>query len=144
MGTKVPASLINIYKELSEDIENFQIPKHGCLLPWAEQGVLLLNTCLTVQAHQPKSHSGKGWEVFTDVIIRKISQEKKKVVFLLWGRDAQSKSQLVDKSKHHILTAAHPSPYSVQNFFHCRHFSKTNDFLIADGIDPINWHLPLD
>jgi uracil-DNA glycosylase len=138
----VPPSLKNIYKELQTDIPGFTIPNHGDLTPWADQGVLLLNATLTVQAGKPGSHQKKGWEIFTDTVIRKISEEKEGVVFLLWGKFAQAKSELINDQKHHTLKAAHPSPYSADNgFFGCKHFSKTNDLLTSQGKEPINWQI---
>ncbi len=135
----VPPSLHNIYKEIHEDL-GLPIPNHGNLEHWAEQGVLMLNAVLTVRAHQPTSHSGKGWEEFTDQVIRTISDQKEQVVFLLWGSFAKSKQSLIDTKKHHILTAAHPSPFSAYSgFFGCRHFSKTNEILRKTGQEPIDW-----
>ncbi len=141
-GITVPPSLKNIYKELKTDIPGFNIPYHGDLTKWADQGVLLLNATLTVQAGKPGSHQKKGWEIFTDTVIRKISEEKEGVVFLLWGKFAQAKSELIDDQKHYILKAAHPSPYSADNgFFGCKHFSKTNDLLKSQGKEPIDWQI---
>jgi uracil-DNA glycosylase len=141
-GITVPPSLKNIYKELVTDIPGFTIPTHGDLTKWADQGVLLLNATLTVQAGKPGSHQKKGWETFTDTVIRTISKEKAGVVFLLWGKFAQAKADLIDQSKHHVLKAAHPSPYSADNgFFGCHHFSKTNELLIKEGKEPINWQI---
>lgn len=141
-GITVPPSLKNIYKELQTDIPGFTIPNHGDLSKWADQGVLLLNATLTVQAGKPGSHQKKGWEIFTDTVIRKISEEKEGVVFLLWGKFAQAKSELIDDQKHYILKAAHPSPYSADNgFFGCKHFSKTNDLLKSQGKEPIDWQI---
>ncbi len=138
-GIKPPPSLVNMYKELHTDI-GMAMPHHGNLEKWAQQGVLMLNTALTVEAAQPMSHSKIGWEQFTDSVIRKISDVKTGVVFILWGKFAQGKAALIDGSKHHILTAAHPSPFSAYNgFFGCRHFSKTNDILMKQGLDPIDW-----
>ncbi len=139
---RVPPSLKNIYKELQSDLgeTNFQIPDHGNLEQWAERGVLLLNATLTVEESKPTSHSGKGWENFTDVIISTISKGKENVVFLLWGNFAKSKSALIDTSKHYILTAAHPSPFSAYSgFFGCRHFSRANELLKEKGIGGIDW-----
>jgi len=141
VGVKTPPSLVNIYKELSQDIESFKIPTHGCLSDWCKQGVLLLNTSLTVRAHAANSHSGKGWETFTNAIIQKISKDKEGVVFLLWGKPAQSKASLINQSKHHIFMAAHPSPFSADKFFGCKHFSKANEKLLAAGLEPIDWAL---
>ena len=136
---KVPPSLKNIYKELYNDIGK-EIPLSGNLTPWATQGVLLLNTTLTVESGKPGSHQGLGWELFTDSIIKKISDEKEHVVFLLWGNFARSKARLIDESKHLILEAPHPSPFSAYTgFFRCRHFSKTNDYLTAHKLAPIQW-----
>lgn len=138
-GIKPPPSLVNIFKELHADL-GIPIPSHGNLTHWAEQGVLLLNACLTVRENEPLSHSKIGWTEFTDVVISKISGLKSNVVFLLWGRYAQEKQGLVDETKHLVLKAAHPSPFSANNgFFGCRHFSKTNEYLVANGIDPIDW-----
>ncbi len=141
-GIKPPPSLKNIYKELETDIPGFQIPTHGNLTHWAKQGVLLLNTTLTVRENQPGSHQKRGWEEFTDQVIKEIANHKQGIVFLLWGRFAQQKAALIDHHKHHILTAAHPSPFSAYNgFFGSKPFSKTNDILIKEGKQPIDWHL---
>lgn len=138
-GIPQPPSLQNIFKELHSDI-GMPIPKTGNLTPWAKQGVLLLNASLTVRANEANSHSKIGWTVFTDAVIKKISDEKSGVVFLLWGRFAQEKQTLIDVSKHHVLKAAHPSPLSAHNgFFGCKHFSKTNELLIKEGKQPIDW-----
>lgn len=140
-GVKPPPSLINIFKELHEDT-GLPIPKSGNLEKWAENGVLLLNAILTVKAHQPASHSRIGWEQFTDTVIRKISDEKTGVVFLLWGSFARQKKTLIDTHKHFVLEAAHPSPFSASNgFFGCRHFSKTNEILQRENKKPIDWSL---
>ncbi|XWS34421.1 hypothetical protein CRYUN_Cryun21dG0037200 [Craigia yunnanensis] len=140
-GVKVPSSLVNIFKELKQDL-GCSIPSHGNLEKWAAQGVLLLNTVLTVRKQQANSHAKKGWEQFTDAIIRTISQKKEGVVFLLWGNSAQEKSKLIDQTKHHILKAAHPSGLSAnRGFFGCRHFSRTNQLLEQTGIPPIDWQL---
>ena len=140
-GIQLPPSLQNIYKELHADI-GVPIPKTGNLTPWAEQGVFLLNASLTVRAGDPMSHSKIGWATFTDAVIKIISSQKKNIVFLLWGKFAQDKQALIDATKHHVLKAAHPSPLSASNgFFGCKHFSKTNNFLVKDGIDPIDWDL---
>jgi uracil-DNA glycosylase len=141
-GIPVPRSLANIYKELKTDIPDFETPNHGDLTKWADQGVLLLNATLTVQAGQAGSHQKKGWETFTDTVIRKISEEKEGIVFLLWGRFAQAKAELIDQTKHHILKAAHPSPFSAESgFFGCHHFSKTNEILKKEGKEEIDWHI---
>lgn len=141
-GITVPPSLKNIYKELQTDIPGFTIPSHGDLTEWAEQGVMLLNATLTVQAGKPGSHQKKGWEIFTDTVIRKISEQKEGVVFLLWGKFAQAKEELIDTSRHHVLKAAHPSPYSADNgFFGCHHFSKTNAILEKEGNGKIDWQI---
>lgn len=141
-GIALPPSLKNIFKELQTDIPEFQIPFSGDLTKWAEQGVLLLNATLTVQAHQAGSHQKRGWELFTDQIIRCISDQKEHVVFLLWGAYAQKKSVLIDERKHLVLRAVHPSPLSVyRGFFGCKHFSKTNRYLLQHQLDPIDWTL---
>lgn len=141
-GVPVPRSLNNIYKELQTDIPGFSIPNHGDLTPWADQGVLLLNATLTVQAGLAGSHQKKGWEIFTDTVIRTISEQKQGIVFLLWGRFAQAKAELIDQSKHHILKAAHPSPFSADSgFFGCKHFSKTNEILRNEGKEEIDWQV---
>ncbi|MBS1640350.1 MAG: uracil-DNA glycosylase [Bacteroidetes bacterium] len=138
---KHPPSLINIFKELNKDI-GMEIPKTGNLTAWAKQGVLLLNAVLTVRANEPASHSKIGWMNFTDAVIKKISDEKKGIVFLLWGRFAQEKQILIDELKHYVLKAAHPSPFSAdKGFFGCKHFSRTNELLIKQGIQPIDWKL---
>lgn len=138
-GIKPPPSLQNIFKELNTDTGT-AIPESGDLTGWAKQGVLLLNAVLTVRANSPASHQGKGWEQFTDTVIKKISDTCPHVVFMLWGKFAQSKAALVDPGKHLVLTAAHPSPYSAYNgFFGCRHFSKANAFLQSHGIQPVLW-----
>ena len=139
---KIPPSLENIYKELHDDI-GFEIPNHGYLEEWAKQGVLLLNTVLTVQAHRAFSHRGKGWEQFTDAIIRTVNEIDRPVVFLLWGKPAQEKKALLNNPKHLILEAPHPSPLSAyRGFFGCKHFSRANEFLIRNGETPIDWTLP--
>lgn len=141
-GVAVPPSLKNIYKELVTDIEGFSTPSHGNLTKWADEGVLLLNATLTVRAHEAGSHQGKGWEIFTDKIISQLSEHRKGLVFLLWGRYAQNKSTLIDQTKHTILTAAHPSPFSAYNgFFGCRHFSKANAILEKQGLSAIDWQI---
>jgi uracil-DNA glycosylase len=141
-GVKPPPSLINIFKELTEDV-GIDLPTHGYLEYWAKQGVLLLNAALTVEMNQPMSHSKIGWHHFTDDVIKTISDKKDNVVFLLWGAFAQKKQVLIDSRKHLILKAAHPSPLSAHNgFFGCRHFSKTNKWLQEKGLKPIDWSLP--
>ena len=138
-GIEKPPSLVNIFKELHAET-GIEPKKSGNLIGWAKQGVLLLNTVLTVRAHSANSHKGKGWEQFTDSIIKKISDKKSGVVFLLWGGNARSKKPLIDKNKHLILECAHPSPLSAYNgFFGCGHFNKTNEYLIANGKEPIDW-----
>jgi uracil-DNA glycosylase len=140
-GIKPPPSLVNIFKEINSDL-NIPIPKHGNLENWANQGVLLLNTTLTVREGQPRSHFNKGWEKLTDAAIRKISEKKSNLVFLLWGNDARQKEPMIDATKHLILKSVHPSPLSVYHgFYGCKHFSKTNNYLIQNGIEPINWQL---
>lgn len=139
-GIKPPPSLVNIFKELNSDL-GMDIPSGGNLTKWAQQGVLLLNAMLTVEAHQAASHQKKGWEEFTDAVIRKISEKRTGVVFILWGRYAQEKAALIDKSKHYILMSAHPSPFSVTKFLGCKHFSKTNQLLQQQGQSPIDWRL---
>ncbi|MDV7105210.1 uracil-DNA glycosylase [Vibrio sp. TH_r3] len=142
-GIKIPPSLANIYKELSQDIEGFEAPKHGYLKHWAEQGVLLINTVLTVERGKAHSHSKTGWESFTDIIISLIDEHCQDVVFLLWGTHAQNKGKKIDRSKHYILTAPHPSPLSAyRGFFGCQHFSKTNQILLDTKRQPIDWQLP--
>ena len=143
-GVAIPPSLVNIYKELKEDV-GFEIPNHGFLESWADQGVLLMNTVLTVRDGQANSHKGKGWEIFTDQVIRHLNEREQPMVFLLWGANAKSKRQLITNPKHMILTAAHPSPLSAYNgFYGCRHFSRTNLFLEEQGMTGIDWQLPLE
>ncbi|MGZ3839756.1 MAG: uracil-DNA glycosylase [Flavisolibacter sp.] len=140
-GVPPPPSLINIFKELHDDV-GVPLPQNGDLTPWAEKGVLLLNASLTVRAGEPMSHSRIGWHIFTDQVISTVSTLKDDIVFLLWGKFAQEKTNLIDGRKHHILKAAHPSPLSANNgFFGCRHFSKTNQYLMKKGLDPIDWAL---
>ena len=141
-GVAVPPSLKNIYKELETDIEGFKTPAHGNLTQWADEGVLLLNASLTVRAHEPGSHQGKGWEAFTDQAISQLSRQKEGLVFLLWGKFAQNKSALIDETRHTVIKSAHPSPFSAYNgFFGSKPFSKTNAILIAKGKKPINWQI---
>lgn len=136
-----PPSLVNIFKELHDDI-GITIPNHGNLTQWARQGVFLLNASLTVRAGEPMSHAKIGWASFTDTVIKKISEHKEHVVFLLWGKFAQDKKILIDETKHLVLKAAHPSPLSAHNgFMGCKHFSKTNAWLMSKGIDPVDWQL---
>lgn len=140
-GVPTPPSLQNIYKELRNDVQ-FRVPNHGCLIPWAEQGVLLLNTVLTVRAHQANSHQGNGWENFTDAVLRAVNGVNRRVVFLLWGSYAQRKAEGIDTSRHTVLKAPHPSPLSAsRGFFGCAHFSQTNTALQSAGLSPINWQL---
>lgn len=140
-GIKPPPSLVNIFKELHADI-GMPIPSHGTLEKWAEQGVLLLNAVLTVRANEPASHSKSGWMEFTDAVIKTISERKEHVVFMLWGKFAHEKQVLIDETKHLLLKAAHPSPFSAdKGFFGCKHFSKANAYLAANGLEPIDWFL---
>lgn len=140
-GTQIPPSLVNIYKELKDDLGCY-IPNNGYLEKWAKQGVLLLNTVLTVRAHQAYSHQGKGWEKFTDAVIEAVNSQDRPIVFILWGRPAQSKMSMLNNKKHLIMQAPHPSPLSAyRGFFGCRHFSKANDFLISHHIEPIDWQI---
>lgn len=141
-GIQIPPSLQNIYKELQDDLGCF-IANNGYLLPWAKQGVFLLNTILTVEDSHPLSHAKRGWETFTNHAIERINEKEEPVVFLLWGRNARDKKSMIDTSKHLVLEAAHPSPLSAYNgFFGCRHFSKTNHFLKEKGRSPIDWQIP--
>lgn len=137
----IPPSLQNIYKELQEDLGCY-IPNNGYLKKWADQGVLMLNTVLTVRAHEPNSHQGRGWENFTDAIIQAVNQKDEPVVYMLWGKPAQSKIPMLTNPKHLILKAPHPSPLSAyRGFFGCRHFSKCNEFLSQNGLEPIDWQI---
>jgi uracil-DNA glycosylase len=139
-GVRKPPSLVNIFKELHSDL-GIEPPDHGCLEDWAKQGVLLLNTVLTVRKGQANSHKGKGWEILTDQVIRLLNQREKPMVFMLWGANARSKAKLITNKQHLILTAAHPSPLSAHNgFWGCRHFSQANDFLSRFG-EKINWKI---
>ncbi|WP_219895511.1 uracil-DNA glycosylase [Aquisediminimonas profunda] len=141
-GVRPPPSLVNIYKEIESDL-GIRPPAHGFLEHWAQQGVLLLNSVLTVEQGQPASHQGKGWERFTDAIVRLVNAQETPVVFMLWGNYAQRKAEFVDAQKHLVLKAAHPSPFSAHNgFLGCRHFSKANAFLESKGLAPIDWALP--
>lgn len=137
----IPPSLQNIYKELRDDI-GCDIPNNGYLKKWTDQGVLLLNTVLTVRAHQANSHQGQGWEKFTDAVIQAVNKQDRPIVYLLWGRPAQSKIPMLTNPKHLILKAPHPSPLSShRGFFGCRHFSQTNEFLEKNGVEPIDWQI---
>ena len=138
-GVDIPPSLQNIYKELNSDI-GFKIPNHGCLTSWAEQGVLLLNAVLTVRAHAAASHQNKGWETFTDAVIRAVNDVDRPVVFMLWGGFARSKKAMLTNPKHLVLEAPHPSPLSAyRGFFGCKHFSQANAFLEKNGVEPVDW-----
>lgn len=139
-GQAIPPSLKNIYKEIYDDL-GLKIPDHGCLIDWAKQGVLMLNTTLTVRAQSSNSHKGKGWEVFTDGVIDILNQQDRAIVYLLWGNQAIAKQQLINNPNHLVLTAKHPSPLAGGAFFGCRHFSKSNEFLAKYGIEPINWQI---
>lgn len=138
---KLPPSLQNIYKELHEDL-GCEIPNNGYLKKWAQQGVLLLNTVLTVRAHESNSHKGKGWEHFTDAIIRAVNEQDRPIVYMLWGSHAQQKIPMLNNPKHLILKAPHPSPLSAhRGFFGCKHFSQANEFLEKNGLEPIDWQI---
>lgn len=139
-GVRIPPSLRNIFKEICDDVGG-AIPEHGCLEGWAQQGVLLLNTCLTVEAGKSKSHSGKGWEKFTTFVIEKLNECENPIVFMLWGNDAKSKKDLITSPAHLVLTAAHPSPLAGGAFFGCKHFSKANEFLKENGRGEIGWQI---
>ena len=142
-GVDIPPSLVNIYKELHDDLGCF-MPDNGHLTPWARQGVLLLNTVLSVRAHAAASHRGRGWETFTDEIIRAVNNLDHPVVCMLWGRHAQEKEPLLTNSSHLVLKAPHPSPLSAhRGFFGCKHFSRCNDFLVSQGESPIDWQIPM-
>ena len=136
----MPPSLKNIYKELKQDLAVVP-PSHGSLDAWARQGVLLLNSVLTVEAERAASHQGKGWEQFTDKVVEVLNREREHLVFILWGAYAKKKGAIVDRSKHLVLEAAHPSPLSVTKFLGCRHFSKTNQYLESQGLAPIEWQI---
>lgn len=141
VGVKEPPSLKNIFKELHDDL-GYPIPKHGSLVSWSEEGVLLLNTVLTVEKDKAASHKDLGWERFTDEVIRKLNEKNTPVVFILWGNFARSKKSLITNKIHYVIEAAHPSPFSAYNgFFGSKPFSKTNNFLIKNGIEPINWQI---
>ncbi len=138
---EIPPSLVNIYQELHDDL-GCRIPNNGYLVKWARQGVLMLNTVLTVRAHQANSHRDIGWEQFTDAVIRAVNEQDRPIVFLLWGRPAQMKKSMLNNPKHLILEAPHPSPLSAyRGFFGCRHFSRTNEFLTLHGLEPIDWQI---
>ncbi|MEJ5995443.1 uracil-DNA glycosylase [Pedobacter sp. Du54] len=141
-GMPIPPSLKNMYKELANEFPDFKIPTHGNLTSWTDQGVLLLNATLTVRAHEAGSHQNKGWEIFTDKVITELSAKRSGLVFLLWGRYAQQKERLIDSTKHYILKAAHPSPFSAYNgFFGSGHFAKANAFLKQQGLEEIDWQI---
>lgn len=140
-GIKPPPSLVNIFKEIHSDLGT-PIPSHGNLEKWAMQGVLLLNATLTVRESQAGAHQNRGWELFTDKVITNLSDKKTGIVFILWGNYAQAKEALIDQTKHHILKAAHPSPFSAyKGFFGCKHFSQTNNILAQNGLSPIDWNI---
>ncbi|MED1722563.1 uracil-DNA glycosylase [Brevibacillus parabrevis] len=142
-GIKPPPSLVNIYKELQSDL-NCAIPEHGYLSHWAKQGVMMLNTVLTVRASNPNSHKGIGWETFTDQIIHLLNEREKPLVFILWGKHAQEKAAFIDKKKHCIIASPHPSPFSAnRGFFGSRPFSRANAFLRSQGMEEIDWQLPM-
>lgn len=141
-GIKVPPSLVNMYKELAQDVPGFEIPQHGTLTKWAEQGVLLLNTVLTVEQGNAHSHAKIGWETFTDKVVQCISENLEGVVFLLWGSHAQRKGAVIDRNRHHVLAAPHPSPLSAhRGFFGCQHFSQANSLLTQMGKTPVEWQI---
>ena len=140
-GAKTPPSLGNIFKELGEDM-GCTIPNNGHLVHWAAQGVMLLNTVLTVEARRSRSHAGKGWERFTDTVLFHLNDRETPMVFLLWGKDAQAKGRLIDNPRHLVLKAAHPSPLAGGRFFGCKHFSQANEFLIKNGQAAIDWQIP--
>jgi uracil-DNA glycosylase len=144
-GVKIPPSLRNMYKELADDIEGFEAPTHGYLESWAQQGVLMLNTVLTVEEGKAHSHAKCGWETFTDHIISQLNERAEPIVFLLWGAHAQKKGQAIDEKKHFVLSAPHPSPLSARRgFFGCKHFSQTNELLKSQNLPAIDWCLPFD
>lgn len=141
-GIPAPPSLVNMYKELITDIPGFERPNHGYLQSWAEQGVMLLNTVLTVEGGNAHSHAKLGWETFTDKVIAAINDNREGVVFLLWGSHAQKKGRIIDLNRHHVLAAPHPSPLSAhRGFLGCKHFSQANALLVQQGLQPIDWHL---
>lgn len=140
-GVDIPPSLVNIYKELADDL-GLYVPNNGYLVKWANQGVMLLNTVLTVRAHQANSHRGIGWEEFTDATIRALNAQDRPIVYMLWGKPAQQKESMLNNPKHLVLKAPHPSPLSAyRGFFGCRHFSKANEFLVSNGVEPIDWQI---
>ena len=140
-GIKIPPSLVNIYKELKSDL-GIEVPDHGCLTDWAKNGVLLLNTVLTVRKSAANSHKGKGWEKFTDRVIELLNEREEPLVFILWGANAKAKRELITNPNHLIITGAHPSPLSAYNgFFGGKYFSRTNAFLAANGMEPVNWNI---
>lgn len=141
LGVKIPASLRNVYKELAATVDGFVVPQHGDLSRWAAQGVLMLNASLTVERDQAGSHAGMGWQTFTDAVIRVVSAQCEGVVFLLWGNFAKKKAELIDASRHHVLTAIHPSPLAGGGFLGCNHFVRTNELLLAQGKLPIDWQV---
>lgn len=142
VGVPIPPSLQNIYKELQDELGCY-IPNNGYLMPWAKQGVFLLNTTMTVERGKANSHAGKGWDIFTDHVIEKINEKEEPVVFMLWGSNARSKAKMIDKNKHLVLEAPHPSPLSAyRGFFGCGHFKQANVFLNAKGREPIVWQIP--
>lgn len=139
-GVRIPPSLVNIYKELQTDV-GASIPSHGDLTAWAQQGVFLLNAMLTVEKNQAASHQKIGWQTFTDAVIRKLSQQREHLVFMLWGGFAKKKKELIDTSRHLVLEAAHPSPLAGGAFFGCRHFSQANEYLAKHGVEPVDWQV---
>lgn len=140
-GVRPPPSLTNIFKELRDDLGH-EVPDHGCLQAWADRGVLLLNAVLTVERGRAGAHQGRGWELFTDAVVRAVNDRRDGVVFLLWGSQARKKGERIDANRHCVLTAPHPSPLSAhRGFFGCRHFSRTNDWLARRGIDPVGWRI---
>lgn len=137
----LPRSLKNIFNEISTDLK-IPVPKTGCLIPWAKQGVFLLNATLTVRKGEPNSHSKRGWERFTDAVVKKLLEREDPIVFLLWGKSAQEKGKMISDTSHHkVLISSHPSPFSVSGFYGCKHFSKANNYLASWGKEPINWNL---
>ena len=142
-GITIPPSLRNIYKELNSDEVDFSQPEHGNLVSWAQQGVLLLNSVLTVEKNSPAAHANHGWEIFTDQVIRILNDNKQHLVFILWGAYANKKSELIDSDRHLILSSPHPSPFSAhKGFFGCKHFSQANEYLLSTKQQPISWSIP--